>query len=223
MPGPLPTIDHRNESGRRLPILVWRFEQPVLGISSAIAGGGLGPRSWVINASVCSSYDRSDPDVHLGELAGGLGLTGAGVGMLTAVDISSHVTGLDGGVVADATVGLGHPTWAAAADGDKRDLHPGTINLMVWVPVALSAAALVNTVITATEAKAQALWDHGLEATGTGSDAIFVGCPSTGPAEIFGGPRSVWGARLARAVHTTVYQGADGWLGSSANKHPSTW
>jgi adenosylcobinamide amidohydrolase len=223
MPGPLPTIDHRNESGHRLPILVWRFEQPVLGISSAIIGGGVGPRSWAINASVSSSYDRSDPDVHLEDLAGGLGLIGAGVGMLTAVDVTDHVTHVDGDVVADATVGLGHPSWAAAPDGDKRDLRPGTINLMVWIPVVMSPAALVNTVITATEAKAQALWDHGLDATGTGSDAIFIACPSTGPVEAFGGPRSIWGARLARAVHTAVYQGAGSWLGPSAHTHPSPW
>jgi adenosylcobinamide amidohydrolase len=217
MSGPLPAIDHRNESDRSLPILVWRFDQAVLGLSSAFVGGGLGPRSWAINATVCSSYDRADPDVHLDELSAGLGLTGDGVGMLTAVDVTDHVTQVDGDVVADATVGLGHPTWAAAPDGDKRELRPGTINLMVWIPVPMSPAALVNTVISATEAKAQALWDHRIQATGTGSDAIFVACPLTGPAEVFGGPRSVWGARLARAVHTAVYQGAGRWLGP----HPS--
>jgi len=171
----------------------------------------------VINASVEKTYTRTDPAEHLRELAGGLDLTGDGVGFLTAVDVTNHVTREDGGVLADATVGLGHPTWAAAPDGDFRELRPGTINLVIWVPVPLSEAALVNTVISATEAKTQALWDHGVDATGTGSDAIFVACATSEGAPIrheepHGGPRSRWGARVARAVHEAVSTGADQWL-----------
>jgi adenosylcobinamide hydrolase len=216
-----PVIDHRNESGRVLPILSWRFAQPVLGVASGPLGGGLGPRDWVLNATVESSYARRDPDVHLRELAHGLGLNGRGVGMLTAVDVTSHVTREDGGVVADATVGLGHPAWAAAPDGDWRESRPGTINLVIWVPAALSEAALVNTVVSATEAKTQALWEHGLDATGTASDAVFVACAMSGDADPHGGPRSTWGARIARAVHAAVHEGARVWLGSSGTWRPS--
>jgi hypothetical protein len=34
----------------------------------------------------------------------------------------------------------------------------------------------------------------------------------TGPRAAFGGPRSDWGARLARAVHEAVLEGARSWL-----------
>jgi adenosylcobinamide amidohydrolase len=214
VPDPYPAIDHRNESDRRLPILVWRFDEPVLAICTGPLGGGLGRRHWAVNATVANSYARLDPGDHLRELAGGLGLAGDGVGMLTAVDVTSHVTRTDSGVLADATVGLGHPTWAAAPDGHLRHLRPGTINIIAWIPAALSEAALVNTVVSVTEAKSQALWDHGLDATGTGSDAVFVACALSGAIDPYGGPRSIWGARLARAVYAAVHGGATAWLGN---------
>jgi len=46
------------------------------------------------------------------------------------------------------------------------------------------------------------------DATGTATDALCVLCPDEGRAHSFGGPRSVWGARLARAVHAAVMAGA---------------
>lgn len=61
---------------------------------------------------------------------------------------------------------------------------------------------------TATEAKAQALHEVGVRATGTASDAVVVHCPTDGAEETYGGPRSVFGARIARAVHAAVLAGA---------------
>jgi adenosylcobinamide amidohydrolase len=84
----------------------------------------------------------------------------------------------------------------------------GTINILAAVPERLSDAGLINMVATATEAKAQALRDAGLEATGTPTDAVCIVCPDDGPTHHFGGPRSTWGARLARAVHQAVLAGA---------------
>jgi adenosylcobinamide amidohydrolase len=220
VPDPRPAIDHRNESGGHLPILVWRFAEPVLGICTGPLGGGVGERGWAINATVDKTYARTDPDEHLREIAGGLGMMGPGVGMLTAVDVANHVTRTDGGVVVDATVGLGHPTWAAAPDGDFREVRPGTVNIVAWIPVPLSDSALVNAVVSVTEAKSQALWDHGLDATGTASDAVFVACALPErverTVEPHGGPRSTWGARLARAVHAAVFEGARAWLAGAA-------
>ena len=62
--------------------------------------------------------------------------------------------------------------------------------------------------MTVTEAKAQALWEAGVAGTGTPSDAVAVLCPPSGPAEAFGGPRSRYGSRLARAVHRAVLDGS---------------
>ena len=73
------------------------------------------------------------------------------------------------------------------------------------VPVPLREAAYVNVVMTATEAKTQAVLEAGFRATGTASDAICVAAPVAGEPEDFAGPRSVWGARIARAVHAAVH------------------
>ncbi|GAA3959700.1 adenosylcobinamide amidohydrolase [Actinomadura viridis] len=88
--------------------------------------------------------------------------------------------------------------------------RPGTVNIIVEVPAALSDAALVNAVMTATEAKTQALLEAGYACTGTASDALCIAAliPRSGKAEPFAGPRSTWGARIARAVHAAVHAGA---------------
>ncbi|GID26186.1 adenosylcobinamide amidohydrolase [Paractinoplanes brasiliensis] len=83
----------------------------------------------------------------------------------------------------------------------------GTVNIVVWVPERLSDGALVNAVATLTEAKTQAIRDLGLEATGTATDAVCVLCPMDGAEAAYGGPRSTWGARLARAAYAAVLDG----------------
>jgi adenosylcobinamide amidohydrolase len=199
-------LTSRHEGGRPVPLLVWRLNGGVLGISSSPLGGGIGERRWVLNATVPMSYARDDPDTHLADIARGLGLDGSGAGLMTGVDVAEVVRAADGGAVVWATVGVGAPIRAAAA-GDLPAARVGTINTVAYVPARLSDAALVNAVATATEAKVQALTDLGLDATGTATDAICVLCPAQGPAEPYGGPRSAWGARLARAVHRAVRAG----------------
>jgi adenosylcobinamide amidohydrolase len=216
-----PTLTTRREGGLDVPLLVWRADRPVLAVSSAPLGGGIGVRNWVVNATVPMSYHRDDPAAHLAELADGLGLGGPGVGLLTGVDVAEVISRTDGGVRVWATVGLGTPVQAAAPAepaapapaGTGRAVpapRVGTVNIVVEVPARLSDAALVNAVATATEAKAQAVRELGLAATGTPTDAVTVCCPADGPAAAYGGPRSAWGAPLARAVHAAVLTGGAG-------------
>lgn len=206
-------LSHREEDGARLASLLWEFGPGWRAISSAMVGGGIGPAAWALNAQVVGGYSRMDPVEHLLELAP----PGSGVGMLTAASVDHFTRAADGGVEVMATVGLRVPTWAAAPEGvPDPELAPaylpGTINIVVAVPVAMSDAALVNTVMTVTEAKTQALLEVGFPGTGTASDAVCVAVPEHGPEELFGGPRSTWGARIARAVHTAVRQGAQQWV-----------
>ncbi|MFI0481474.1 adenosylcobinamide amidohydrolase [Actinomadura sp. 9N215] len=235
----------REEDGKRLAATVWRAGDGHRMISSALLGGGTGPARWVLNAQVAGGYSRTDPVVHLEELARSHGLDGPGVGMLTAASVSRTMLRDDEGVNVSATVGLRVPTWAAApagtSDPELAPIHldgppappprpsetpphpsgapawpsgppmpaPGTVNIVVAVPVPLSDAALVNAVVTATEAKTQALLEAGYPCTGTASDAICVAATTAGgPREPFAGPRSAWGSRIARAVHAAVHAGA---------------
>ncbi|MCF6473605.1 adenosylcobinamide amidohydrolase [Nonomuraea sp. MG754425] len=163
-------LTYRIEDGTRLGSLLWEFGPGWRMISSAVLGGGIGPREWT------EAY---------------------------------------------ATVGLRVPTWAAAPEGrEDPELAPmrvGTVNIVAVLPVAMTDAALVNMVMTVTEAKTQALVETGFAGTGTASDAVCVAVPAEGPPQLFGGPRSEWGARVARAVHTAVRRGAESWPG---HPHP---
>jgi adenosylcobinamide amidohydrolase len=189
------------------PALVWRLPEDTIAIASAVLGGGLGARDWVVNVQVGLDYGDDDPAAHVAAIATGLGLdTARGVGLLTAVAVLDVHVVADAGVECAATVGVSTPTWAAATDGAWSRWAPGTINLVCWVPAPLGDAALVNAVVTATEAKSQALGEAGVPGTGTASDAVVVCCPAGGT-ERYGGPRSRWGARLARAVHGAVSAG----------------
>jgi adenosylcobinamide amidohydrolase len=196
------------------PVLVWRFDQPVRAVSSAVLGGGLGDRCWIANATVGFQYDEPDPAGHAARIATELGLDPAtGVGLLTAVAVTTFTRAGDHGAEAVATTGLGAVTWAAAPDGEFHEWRPGTVNVVAWVPEPLADAALVNLVATVAEAKAQALGEAGVPATGTPTDAVAVCCPR-GPApddddHRYGGPRSRWGSRVARAVHRAVLEGID--------------
>lgn len=187
-------------------MLVWHFDASARVISSAPFGGGLGERAWVLNAQVPPNYSRTDPAAHVREISGALALEPPGTGMLTAAAVTDAQTFEDDGVLTWATVGVNQPTFAAAPDEPAALV--GTINIVAWVPVALSPAALVNAVSTITEAKSQALFDAGIAGTGTATDAVVVACPNIGEGAPFAGPRSTWGARLARAVHAAVRSGA---------------
>jgi len=221
------------DGDRVRPVLVWAPGPGWRAISSGVEGGGIGERRWWLNAQVDRDYRRTDPDRHVRELAAGLHLSGPGVGLLTAADVRHRTAAEEAGVHAVATVGLGLPVRAAAPDDVVAAesapgcppapgiLVPGTINVLVVVPVALTDAALVNAVITVTEAKAQALGEAGVPGTGTSSDAVCIACPAVpapgGTPEPFAGPRAPWGLRIARTVHRAVADGTAGWL----DRHPS--
>jgi len=199
-------------------VLVWRLPDGVRAASTAPSGGGLGTRYWILNASVAPDYARLDPGAHVAELARHLGLDRDGVGMLTAVDVSDAHQAVVDGVTVTATVGLAHPTWAAASAGRTPANPPipvagGTINIVAFLPEPMTDAALLNAIVTGTEAKTQALLQASVPGTGTASDAICIVCPRAAGAtpgagaDPFGGPRSRWGAPLARAVHAAVTAG----------------
>lgn len=217
-------LTDRVEAGRTWPALVWAPGPGHRMISTAVDGGGLGERHWWLNTQVDREYFEPDPAAHLRSIAAGLGLEGPGVGMLTAADVRYRCSRTDGGVTAVATVGLGLPVPAAASpDRIAAETSPatvGTINVLVVLPVALEDAALVNLVVTVTEAKTQALVEAGIPGTGTSSDAVCVACPVEPAAglrpEPYGGPRSGWGARAARAVHAAVAAGTADWTA----RHP---
>ncbi|MGQ9557905.1 MAG: adenosylcobinamide amidohydrolase [Desulfurispora sp.] len=98
-------------------------------------------------------------------------------------------------------------------DGSGRYYSPGTINLIVLVDGNLSRPAMVNAVITATEAKVLALQQAGLRlpdgrpATGTTTDALVIACTGRGPLLPYAGAATTVGRMIGQAVHRAVEEG----------------
>ena len=204
-----PVLTSRNEEGASLDVLSWRLGEPLLVASTSVVGGGVGVRHWILNIQVPHDYERRDVTSHAHSIAQSLELHDQGVGLFTAASVNAVEHAHDAGVDVHATVGVRQPTWAASAQVVEEDPSaPGTINIVAFVPVRLSPGGLLNALTTITEAKSQALWDAGIAATGTASDAVCVACPIEGHEEMFAGPRSVWGSRLARGAHRAVLGGS---------------
>ena len=99
-------------------------------------------------------------------------------------------------------------TTGNAEEGSRSPrIRLGTINIVAQLPVGLEPGAAVNATMTITEAKVQALAEAGIDGTGTATDAAVVTWPAAASRERFCGPRSVWGQRLANAVHDAVHSG----------------
>jgi adenosylcobinamide amidohydrolase len=209
-----PQLVRREEDGVELSTLLWRLPRVSRCVSTAAIGGGVSECSWVVNAQVVKGYHRSDLDVHGAEIVAALGLAGTGVVMLTAVNVISHHTVEYDGAEVTATVGVSDPTWAADPNRDPQlastSAGPGTVNVVATVPQPVAPGGLLNLIATVTEAKCQALADLAVPGTGTPSDAVTVLCPTSGTAEPFGGPRSLWGSRVACATYDAIVAGLRG-------------
>ena len=221
-PVPVDIIDPGPGTG----VMIWRLGTQMCCLSSASVGGGITSPQWIINAAVPDDYTRTDLDTHAAELAHKHHLAGSGVALFTAANLAAasrrcrHINGHQ--IAIDATVGVTHPTWAAhynteTESGSDTDMGidgphcvgPGTINIVIQMPCPLDPGAAVNLVMTATEAKTQALMARRVPGTGTASDAIVVVWPC-GPSQIrFGGPRSDWGSATALGVYEAVLAGLD--------------
>ena len=187
--------------------LIWSWPQPMESLSSAPVGGGIEHVGWAVNAHVALDYSRIDLAAHAAEISSALGLVGAGATLLTAAEVRNYGSATIDGVRADATVGATKPTWAADPGGGFTQWTPGTINLVVQMPVAVTLAAAVNLVIGVTEAKTQALIEASVPGTGTASDAVLIVWPRPSRdegIEHFGGVRSEWGSKAALAAHRAV-------------------
>lgn len=166
------------------------LEAPTLldGLGSAVFGGGMKPLRRMVNIYVDRFYRCDDPERDILQLLNQWGYPQEETaGLLTAVQLR-HAAVVeercdDFAVFCCATAGVSN----GARAGVKRTTFPaswtpGTINLMLVVDGRMTPAAMVNSVITATEAKAAALSDlgvldaeNGLVATGTTTDAVVLG------------------------------------------------
>lgn len=210
------------ELSLRPPILAVDLGAPHRVLSWALVGGGLREAQAVVWRQV------RDGDLGLDVDAGALlrgALRGCGrpeaVGLLTSASVSRVVhrhaelehQGERAAAECVATVGLGN----RLRIGDPPGLAPvaGTINLLVQVGQPLSAAALLEVLSLAVEARTLAVHELGVasvrsgdRATGTGTDCVVVAAPLTGAAPLaFAGKHTAIGSAVGRCVLDAVRAG----------------
>jgi iron complex transport system ATP-binding protein len=187
-------------------------ERSLRTLSSAVAAGGFGATHDVLNVHVHNDYDGDRPADDLAAFAAARGVRGGFVGLMTAAETqyACAETAQCGGLRVTCVVSMGLSNVAAAGVTPPAPALPGTINIVAVVDGALTPAAMVNAVITATEAKALSLagWDvrtpDGDLAAGTSTDSVVIACTGKGEVIEYAGPATTLGWLLARTVRAAM-------------------
>jgi adenosylcobinamide hydrolase len=198
---------------------VVRSDRPLLTVSSAVLGGGLGQARAVVNLHVGKNDPCVDAAGMLARFAARRAVPSPFVGLLTSAwtERAAVAEGEDVEYpcVAVATVGLGNPV--TAGQDPVAVWAPSTINTIIVVDADPEPAALVNAVITVTEVKVLALARAGIRApgggpaSGTSTDAVVICATGRGRRARFGGPVSELGWTIARAVRNAFDMGIAAW------------
>jgi len=183
-------------------------------LSSSFFGGGFRRVRHILNANVAQDYCSDSPAADLRAIAARCGVSDPFVGLLTAVPlrkariVNSEAGGLRVGVL--TTAGVGNATSAGVTLPYVS--KPGTINIIVLLDAKLSRAAMLNAIITVTEAKSAVLnamdirTPGGVLATGTSTDTVTVATTGRGPTEPYAGPATVLGWLIAKTVRQAVQE-----------------
>jgi len=200
--------------------VVVRAERPLTTVSSAVVGGGLGRASAIVNVHVPKNFRGEHADRVLGEFVSRRSIPAPWIGLLTGAQTQNAEVATEtmDGITATAvvTVGLSNP--ASAGRSAVAACLPSTINTILVVDAAAAPAALVNLVMTVTEAKVMAMAEAGVRTTdgdlasGTSTDAVVVAATGDGRRCEFGGPVSDLGYVAARAARTALSAGIDRWI-----------
>ena len=188
--------------------LIVHSVEPMMAITSSITGGGVLPARYILNMNVDKKYYCNSPADGLAFFARSRGINESFHGFMTAVYMNKtkSVTLRGQGVTVTALVTAGVSNATSAGISEPASFTPGTINIILLVDANLTHAALVNAVITATEAKTASLQEknihtpNGLSATGTSTDAICIACTGRGDPINYAGSATVVGWLMARAV-----------------------
>ena len=185
---------------------------PLVVLSSAVVGGGLCSACDIVNMHVDKDYDGGSPEDDLAAFAASCGVGGPFVGLMTAAytEHACVVTESRDGVTVAAVVSVGLSNTSNAGITPPPTGSPGTINAILLIDADLTPSAMVNAVITATEAKTMTLteWDvrtpQGDPASGTSTDAVVVACTGRGTGLSYAGPATAAGWLVARTVRAAI-------------------
>jgi adenosylcobinamide hydrolase len=196
-----------------------RSERLLFVLSSAVVGGGFYRARDIVNMHVDDMPHGTSPEDELAAYAARLGIDAPFVGVMTAAKTQYAQVAADSRdgltVAVVVSVGLSNTTSAGVSDpvvDVSGTGSPGTINTIVLVDGQLTPAALVNVVITVTEAKTMVLseWQvrtaDGEAASGTSTDSVVVAATGRGPALSYAGPATTVGWLAARTTRQAIEQ-----------------
>ncbi|MEW5960971.1 MAG: adenosylcobinamide amidohydrolase [Chloroflexota bacterium] len=193
-------------------VIILQSEHALPTLASAVVGGGFSRTRFIINRHVDKNYHHHDPVSDLHEFARWSGIHEPFVGLMTAAYLDGVQTATlrhkSLAVTVVLTAGLSNPTSAGLSPAVV--LTPGTINIILLVDGRLSPAAMVNGVITVTEAKADVLRQRGVltpegdVATGTSTDSVVVACTSRGTELPYAGPATTVGWLIGQGVRQAL-------------------
>lgn len=126
--------------------------------------GGIRRVTSIFNHSVPHKWTHTDPPAELALVAAGAGLSSDYFGLLTAVDMNNLCVLQYDFVMVFITAGI----------STQNPPGPGTINIIVYSREGMTEGALLETIIIATEAKADALRSAGHSFSGTPTDEMVV-------------------------------------------------
>jgi iron complex transport system ATP-binding protein len=194
------------------------FERPLRTISNGVIGEGI---QWIrhfCNFHVDKHYDCSDPQADVRQWMERLQIpVEQAVGMMTAVSLSEMVF-ISKKVeqiqfLAMVTAGVGNAVDISCDAVPDKMRRIGTINTMVFMDSHLTDGALVNAIMSATEAKTKALSDLKVKdpktetiATGTSTDSLLIAATQEGEATPYAGSGTIIGKGIGQIVYEATQQ-----------------
>lgn len=188
---------------------------PWYALSSALLGCGFTEFRSLFIYHVSKDYDHPEPWRHLEELAAAEQMPPPTIGLLTAASLErTQAICLDEGelrVSALLTAGVSNAT-SAGLTPPAVPAGANTINIILLINRALSPAAMVNAVITVTEAKTDTLHRLGIKtpqgeiASGTSTDTVVIAHNGAGEPLPYAGPATAVGWLMAKAVRLALSQ-----------------
>lgn len=153
-------------------------------------GGGLAEVTTIFNHAVPKTFDHAEVSRYMGGIVAEQGFSNEYFGLLTAVPMQNLCILQYDFITVFVTAGV----------TCRNPAPPHTINVVVSSREGMADAALLETIITVTEAKAEALRSVGHAFTGTATDAVVVACEGDAPLHEFAGMLTEVGRRVYAAV-----------------------
>jgi iron complex transport system ATP-binding protein len=195
-----------------------QFNQPMRCISNGVVGDGIQWLKHFCNFHVSKNYNCSNPKKDLHEWMEKNHIPPEqAVGLMTAVqleDVAIVMEEIDGiEFMAVVTAGVGNAVDISKGHPTNLPLQIGTINMMIFIDAHFTDGALVNGLMSATEAKVKAMQDLKIMdpetktlATGTSTDAVVLAVTQQGIQTPYAGSGTIVGKGIGHVVYQAVTQ-----------------